>query len=315
MKLFKSILLFIVFIISLVWIGFKNPGLDFFSTKKDNIVILASPDILKNHVKTILDTPGPRNYFNIDIINLVAKKIEDVFIKYCDEVKVHPYKVLNVEYKNIRCSFNPSLEKRIIIGAHYDVFGKGPGADDNASGVAGILELARLFKEKGMVNGKRVDILAFTLEEPPFFRTKEMGSYIYAKELFDKKIKIEFMLSLEMIGYYSERSGSQKYFLPGMSFLYGDKGNFAALVGSYNDFSLTRKVRTLFNSHSPIEIKSINTPKFIYGVDWSDHLNFWKFDYPAFMITDTAFFRHGNYHKKSDTLDKLDFNYMAGLIN
>jgi len=315
MKIIKYLFLFLIIAFALSWFAFKNPGMDLFDTNESDVVIFSSPSNLKKYVKAIVGTPKPRNYLAPDMLNLVAKKIGEVFAKYCDEVEVLPYIVHGIEYKNIRCSFNPSLQKRIIVGAHYDVFGAGPGADDNASGVAGILELSRLFKEKGMAKEKRVDLVAFTLEEPPFFRSKDMGSYIFAKDLFDKKIKIEFMLALEMIGYYSESPGSQNYFLPWMSLFYGDKGNFAALVGSYQEFSLTRKIRKLFNSNSPIEIKTINTPKFIYGVDWSDHLNFWNFGYPAFMITDTAFFRHGNYHQKSDTPDKLDFSYMAGLIH
>jgi len=315
MKIIKYFLLLLISIIFITFVAFKNPGLDLFKASKDDHIILSDPAKLKNHVESIINTATPRNYLSLKSLNIVADNIFEVFKKNCDEVAFHPYKVKDVEYKNIRCSFNPQLKRRIIIGAHYDVYGQGPGADDNASGVAGILELSRLFKEKGIKTKKRIDLIAFTLEEPPFFRSKQMGSYIYAKELFDKKVEIELMLSLEMIGFYSDEPDSQKYFLPGMSFLFGDKGNYAALVGSYQEFSLTRKLRKALNTYSSIEIKSINAPRFIYGVDWSDHINFWKFNYPAFMITDTAFFRHSNYHRKTDSVDKLDFHSMAELIS
>ncbi|MDA8214996.1 MAG: M28 family peptidase, partial [Nitrospiraceae bacterium] len=200
----------------------------------------------------------------------------------------------------------------LVIGAHYDTVTGTPGADDNASGIAGIIELARLTVSKPLQ--RTVRFVAFTLEEPPIFMTKHMGSYIYAKSLKDEGIKVYGMISLEMLGYYSNRKGSQYYPFPIFKWFYPDKGNFIAFVGNLSSRSFTMRVKKLFKSVSAMPVESLNAVSIIPGVNFSDHLNFWEFGYSAFMITDTAFYRNPNYHAPGDIAETLDYDRMTELV-
>ena len=225
------------------------------------------------------------------------------------------FEVDGEKFRNVIATFGPEDGERIIVGAHYDTVQETPGADDNASGVAGILELAHMLDQYQPVLPFRVDLVAFALEEPPYFRTDKMGSAIHAAQLAKDKVKVRAMIALEMIGYFSDQPNSQNF--PAavlLRWFYPTQGNFIAVVGSLSDTALVRTIKGSMKGASSLPVYSINAPKSMKGIDFSDHHNFWKFGYPAVMITDTAFFRNTHYHKASDTAEKLDYQKMAQVV-
>jgi Zn-dependent M28 family amino/carboxypeptidase len=207
---------------------------------------------------------------------------------------------------------DPAPDGILIIGAHYDSAEGTPGADDNASGVAGLLELARLTAARPLK--RTIRFVAFCLEEPPVFMTRHMGSYIHAESLHREGAKIFGMISLEMLGYYCNDKGCQYYPSSFFKLAYPSTGNFIAFVGNFSSRRFSNRVKTAFASSSAIPVESLNGFSIIPGVDFSDHRNYWKFGYPAFMITDTAFYRNPNYHEPGDTADTLDYDRLATLI-
>lgn len=188
----------------------------------------------------------------------------------------------------------------ILVGAHYDTVPGSPGADDNASGVAVLLELARLVPAG-------VRFVAFANEEAPYFLGPEMGSFVYARE---RAAKLRAMFSLEMLGYYSDAPGSQAYPAP-LGMFYPDRGDFVAFVGDLGARALLRQAIGIFREKASFPSEGLAAPSFIPGVAWSDHWSFRKHGFPAIMITDTAFYRYPHYHRASDTPDKLDYERMA----
>jgi Zn-dependent M28 family amino/carboxypeptidase len=233
------------------------------------------------------------------------------FLKHTNRVFIQHYKVNGNDYKNIIASFGPEEGERIIVGAHYDVRREEDGADDNASGVAGILELAKLFK--GQALKYRIDLVAFTLEEPPYYNTKQMGSYVHAKSLHDAGIPVKGMISLEMIGYFSDKENSQEYPVSIMKWIYGNKGNFITIVQKSFCGKFAREFKKLSFRNNSIATKSFRIPSFF--ADQSDHKSYWKFGYSAVMVTNTAFYRNHNYHTKLDKLDSLDVPKMGLVID
>ena len=216
------------------------------------------------------------------------------------------------EYRNVIARFGPASGPLLVIGAHYDSCGDTPGADDNASGVAGLIELARALAARPPAHS--VELVAYTLEEPPFFRTDNMGSFRHAQALAQQRREIRLMLSLEMIGFFRDTPDSQRYPMGALELLYPDEGNFVALVGGYQDFGAMRRVKGLFKGASALPATSINAPSLVQGVDFSDHASYWRFKMPAIMVTDTAFLRNPNYHGPGDTADTLDYARMAQVV-
>jgi Zn-dependent M28 family amino/carboxypeptidase len=272
---------------------------------------------LKATVRFISEEVGPRSYQDLEKLNKTADYIEERLRSYGCDVKRQSFKYMGNTYHNIIGEVPPVRNnisnEVLIIGAHYDTVPYTPGADDNASGIAGLLELARLTAAKPPV--KTVRFIAFTLEEPPLFRTRHMGSYVYARSLKKERVKIEGMISLEMIGYFCDRKGCQYYPFPFFRWFYPEEGNFIAFVGNISSKAFTKKVKDAFKKVSALPIESLNTVSLVPGVDFSDHSSFWDFGYPAFMITDTAFYRNPNYHSQGDTADTLDYKRMALLIH
>ena len=269
---------------------------------------------LKSHVIFLSEKIGERNYLDTEKLDKAADYIEEKFRSYKCNVKRQSFKAENKTYYNIEAEVKGTsdIDKIIVIGAHYDTVTGTPGADDNASGVAGILELARLASEKPLPYTIR--LVAFVLEEPPFFRTKNMGSYVYAESLKKEGLKIEGMVSLEMIGYFCDKDGCQYYPLPFFKWFFPKKGNFLSFVGDIGSRKFTQKIKKAFQKSSSLPVESINTISLVPGIDFSDHMSFWKFGYNAFMITDTAFYRNPHYHTQSDTAEKLDYKKMAEFI-
>jgi Zn-dependent M28 family amino/carboxypeptidase len=199
----------------------------------------------------------------------------------------------------------------VVVGGHYDsVFGCA-GANDNASGVAATLALARRFA--GRRPARTLRFAGFVNEEPPHFRTPEMGSRVYASGCRARGERIVAMLSLETIGYYSDRPGSQKY-PPGVGLCFPSQGDFIAFVGNLRSFRLVRRCRRLFRKHSDFPCEAAALPGFLPGVGWSDHESFWESGYPAVMVTDTAPFRYPQYHREGDTPDQLDYLRCARVV-
>jgi hypothetical protein len=269
--------------------------------------------IIWSHLTTLTQTKDKRIHENIQQLNETADYIRTVFSRYSDSVYTQTYTVNGNVYKNIICSFGTYNKKRIVVGAHYDVCGEQQGADDNASGVAGLLELSRLLKGKSL--SYRIDLVAYTLEEPPYFRTEYMGSYIHAKSLVDHKVDVFGMVSLEMIGYFRDEEGSQDYPIKGMSLFYGNKGDYITLVDKLGSSPFAKIFSKQFKSLQLIKTKTFAGPKMLAGIDFSDHLNYWKFEIGALMITDTSFFRNKNYHQSTDTMQTLDLKRMGKVID
>jgi hypothetical protein len=281
-------------------------GLGFVSAQTNSVIV-------KAHLTRLTKTKGYRTYTNIPLLDKTAAYIDSVFKQYSDSVGMQPFLVEGRKYNNVICSFGTENSERIIIGAHYDVCGEQEGADDNASGVVGLLELARQLKDKKLKY--RIDLVAYTLEEPPFFRTEHMGSYVHAKYLKDHHIAVFGMVSLEMIAYFKEEKKSQSYPLKALRCVYGSKGNYITLVNKFGSGTFARQFTRSYKSTKTIRTKEFKGPKSLVGIDFSDHLNYWQFGFSALMLTDTGFYRNHNYHQKTDTLETLDLTKMTAVID
>jgi peptidase M28-like protein len=200
----------------------------------------------------------------------------------------------------------------VVVGAHYDSVAGTVGANDNATGVAATLELARLMKESHP--RKTVRFVFFVNEEPPYFQTESMGSLAYARHLRRENVPVSAMISLETIGFYSDAAGSQKY-PPVLSLFYPDRGNFIGFVGNPESRNLVRRSIRKFRESTPFPSEGVAAPADWPGVGWSDHWSFWQEHYPAIMITDTAVFRYPYYHTAHDTFDKVDFDKAARVVD
>jgi Zn-dependent M28 family amino/carboxypeptidase len=269
---------------------------------------------LKKTVNILANEIGSRGYFQTDALERAADYITSELGYYGYAVSLQPYEAEGRSYKNIFVEIEgkKTPEKILVIGAHYDTVTGTPGADDNASGIAVLLELARLFA-KGSFN-KTLQFVAFTLEEPPFFYTKNMGSYLYAESLYKKGRNVEGMICLESIGYFVDRSESQFFPLGFFRWFYPNKGNFIAFVGNFQSKGFLNRVKSGFKKGTDLPVESISTFSIIPGIDFSDHRSFWKFGYNALMVTDTAFYRNPNYHTVGDIPETLDFERMAEVV-
>ena len=246
-----------------------------------------SVDNMKRTVQHLTDIYPPRNHFNTESLGNSANYIIREFNKFGVEVEQQKFEVSGNTYKNVIASVGPKSGLRIVVGAHYDVCEEQPGADDNASAIAGMLEIARFAKLHESELPYRVDFIAYTLEEPPYFGTNKMGSYIHAKYLHESNINLRGMICLEMIGFYNDQKDSQKYPLPLMRLFYGSRGDFISVVSNYGSSSFSKQVSKHLKATS-IKVKTLNAPTFFGGIDFSDHRNYWKFKYDAVMVTDTA---------------------------
>lgn len=280
-----------------------------FASARTGPEVKVDADRLKAIVTKLSVDFAPRDYTHPANLDLAAEWIRTELAATSDTVKTQEWQVNGVTFRNVTALYGPTSEERTVVGAHYDGCEPYPAADDNGSGVAALLELARLLK----ANPPRaqVELVAWSLEEPPFFRTPNMGSFIHAKSLADAKVKVRGALSLETMGYYRDEEGSQRFPTPGLSLLYSTRANYLAVVGNLGQIGITRKVKSAMQSAAPLQIFSINAPVAIPGIDFSDHLNYWKFGYPAVMLTDTAMNRNDNYHRATDTADTLDYPRLA----
>lgn len=267
---------------------------------------------LEQHVRYLSQDLHPRNHEHHEHLERAAAYIQRALEASGADVSIQEVVVEGTRYRNAIAKFGSPTGPVRVIGAHYDSHGDTPGADDNASGVAGLLELARLLGRSPPP--RAIELVAYTLEEPPHFRTEHMGSAWHARSMSAAHRDVELMLSLEMIGYFSDEPGSQRYPFPALASLYPDRGNFIALVGRLDDFGQMRKVKAAMAGATTLPVRSINAPATLRGVDFSDHLNYWNEGMPAIMVTDTAFMRNRNYHQPQDTFERLDYERMAKVV-
>lgn len=275
------------------------------------------PDIsIQNLMKTVtyLTTMTPaRNYEQLTSMDRAAAYISQRLLEYGFKPTEQEFFVNGKRYVNIVATVGPQEGKRVVVGAHYDVCGDQSGADDNASGVAGLLEIARFAKKHEHELKYRTDIVAYALEEPPFFGTNNMGSYFHAEYLHKNNIEVKGMICLEMIGFFKEEKNSQRYPLGILRLFYPSTGDFIAVVSNWGSSGLANQVaRHLRNSSIPVA--KLKAPSLVTGIDFSDHRNYWKFGYDAVMVTDTAFYRNNNYHKQTDTMATLSFPKLQEVV-
>ena len=274
--------------------------------------LAVEPARLEAHVRFLAETCAPRHWQGRAGLEKAGCYIAETLRSSGGRVSEQVFDVRGHPYRNVIASFGPEGGARILVGAHYDACGPLPGADDNASGVAGVLELARLLGAHPPP--LRVDLVAYTLEEPPFFRTGNMGSARHAQALAMEGAKVKAMIALEMIGRFSDAPGSQAYPSLLISPLYPDRGNFIAVVGRLGDIGLVRSVKRSMTRATALPVVSINAPRWIPGIDFSDHHPYWDAGFPAVMVTDTAFYRNTDYHTGEDTPDRLDYVRMSQVV-
>ena len=204
-------------------------------------------------------------------------------------------------------------DESIVVGAHYDTVSGSPGANDNGTGVAALLELAR--RLAGHPLRRTVRFVAFVNEEPPFFQTPQMGSVVYASAARARGDRIAGMLSLETMGYYSSAPGSQQYPSPELAGLYPDVGDFISFVTNEASRPLLESASRAFVASTRVPLKGAALPEALPGTGWSDHWSFWQAGYQAIMVTDTAPWRYPHYHTAEDTPDKLEFGSFIEVVN
>ena len=275
----------------------------------------AKKENLYRHVDYLASIGGYRHYANYIGLRRCIDYICAEFGTTNGRVALQNFRVQDGSYQNIICSMGPERGPRIIVGAHYDVCGPQPGADDNASAVAGLLEIARMIGSRQHQLKYRLDLVAYCLEEPPFFGTENMGSYHHARSMRDQKSAVMEMICLEMIGFFAETENSQQFPFPMMKWIYPNKANFIAVIGNLRNWRLVRQVQANMRRGANIEVCKLSAPTLIPGVGLSDHSSYWKFGFPAVMVSDTAFYRNPNYHLPSDTIGTLDFVKMAEVVN
>ncbi len=272
------------------------------------------PDVqaLKTHVHTLVTRFRPRG--NLDVVNLnaAANHIRGQFQALGLSPTEQTFQTDGETYRNVVARLGNHGGPLLVVGAHYDTCMGNPGADDNASGVAGLLELARLLVKHPPACD--VELVAWTLEEPPHFQTPNMGSAHHANMLRANGVTVRVAVSLEMIGYFSDAPGSQKAPLPWLTPLIPSQGNFIGVVGDLGQGGVTRAVKRAMRAASPLRVVSVNAPRWVPGVDFSDHRNYWALGWPAVMITDSANNRNPHYHQQTDLPETLDYVRMGQVV-
>ena len=270
---------------------------------------------LRQHVSALAGEIGERHVGRASALEQAALYIERVLTAGGYDVARQPYFVGDQEVRNLEAERLgvTSATEILVLGAHYDTVPGSPGANDNASGVAALLELARLFHDRRPA--RTIRFVAFVNEEPPFFTTDLMGSVVYARRCRARRENIVGMFSLETIGYYTNVPGTQQ--VPGPALfhrLYPSTGNFIGFVANLRSRQLMRRAGGHFRRATCFPSEGVAAPTAIPGIGWSDHWAFWQEGYQAVMLTDTAPFRYPHYHVPSDTPDKLDYDGLARVV-
>jgi hypothetical protein len=299
--------------ILLWWFGLRMPG------KNISVAAALSPaemDLraeLVAAVQTLGAEIGERNMARYQQLNAAADFIENSFSAAGLRPRRDSYELQARVCHNIEVEVPGAKPQIVLVGAHYDsVFGA-PGANDNGTGVAALLALARRFVGKSSQQTLR--FVAFVNEEPPYFQTEQMGSFVYAGRCKAHGDQISAMLSLETIGYFSDAPHTQIYPSRGLGVFYPTTGNFIGFVGNLRSRALLRRTVGLFREQAKLPSQGAALPSFMPGVGWSDQWAFWQHGYPGIMITDTAPFRYPHYHRASDTPDKIDYDRFALVVS
>ena len=275
---------------------------------------LSLADELKRHVVKLAGEIGHRDTWHPENLAKTADYIEGELTAAGLKVGRQGYSVDDVICHNLYAQVDGQTKEIILIGAHYDSVHGSPGANDNASGVAALLALAKRMAKPDKPYKRSLRFVAFVNEEPPFFQTDRMGSLVYAKRCKERGEIIPAMISLETIGCYSDEKGSQRYPAP-FSLFYPSEGNFIGFVGNNESADLVRRIIGKFRNDVRFPSEGAALLGSIEGVGWSDHWSFWQYGYKAIMVTDTAPFRYRQYHTKDDTPDKINYERTARVVD
>ena len=267
---------------------------------------------LRSHVVALSVTYCPRDWEHEVNLGACADYIAAHFTNAGAVVQTQMVPAQGRKYRNVIARFGVGRGSKVVVGAHYDACGTTPGADDNASGVAALIELAYLLGRHPP--DREIELVAYVLEEPPFFRTPLMGSVVHAANIAAEKQKIVGVIVLEMIGYFNDQKGSQSYPSLLLRLIYPSRGDFVTVVGTWNQGDWIKAVKTAMKGTTDLPVYSIRAPALIPGVDFSDHSSYWPRGFNALMITDTAFYRNTEYHTINDTEDRLDYGRMSKVV-
>jgi Zn-dependent M28 family amino/carboxypeptidase len=269
---------------------------------------------LRAHVDMLAGTIGERNLWHYEALEGAAQYISGQLTASGYTARRQTFELAKLPMSNVEGVLEGTsrASEIVVVGAHYDSVSGCPGANDNGTGVAAVLELAQRLARTP--RARTIRFVAFVNEEPPFFQTEHMGSAVYANAAKARGDRIAGMLSLETMGYYSDEPGSQRYPAP-MGALYPDVGNFIGFVANVGSARLLLQARRAFKQRTSFPVQSAAAPAGIPGVGWSDHWSFWQAGYPAMMVTDTAPFRYPWYHTPDDTPDKIDYDSLAHVVD
>lgn len=256
----------------------------------------------------------PHNYVSYDELLKVTDYIEGELATTTPNVERQNYSAQSQTFSNLIAEVPGQRhpDEIIVVGAHYDSVVGVPGANDNGSGVAAVLALARHFAQQP--SDRTLRFIAFANEEPPFFWTENMGSLVYAKRAKEQGDNVVGMLSLETMGYFDDAPGSQRYPIGILDRIYPIQGNFISFVGNLASSDWVRQVVKQFRQVAQFPSEGAILPNAVAGAGWSDHWSFWQQGYPALMVTDTAPYRYPHYHTPEDTPDKLDYEHLARVV-
>jgi hypothetical protein len=307
-------ILAVILLIFCIWAYFtmlKMPGK---SGKGSMDVQIPLEKELYQDVQHLAGVIGQRNVWNYESLVKAAEFIESSLMEAGYEVRRQSFTAEREDCCNLEVEITGTTKAKeiVIVGAHYDTVFGSAGANDNSSGVAGVLALARRFHSKQP--DRTLRFVLFVNEEPPFFQTDTMGSVVYAKECREKNDNIAAMLSLETIGYFTDEPKSQQYPFP-FNLFYPSTGNFVGFVSNIKSRKLLREVLGNFRENCDFPSEGGAVPEIIPGIGWSDHWAFWQEGYPAVMVTDTAPFRYLYYHGPEDTPDKIDYESLAIVVS
>ena len=266
------------------------------------------------HVEMLAGTIGERNVWRYEALRRAADYIDDEFTRHGYEPHRQTYEVSRVPVSNIEATLTGTgrAAEIVLLGAHYDTVSGCPGANDNGTGVAALLELSRRFA--GRPQPRTIRFVAFVNEEPPFFQTDAMGSVVNARAARARGDNIVAMMSLETMGYYSSERGSQQY-PPPLAMMYPDVGDFIGFVANVGSARMMMRARKAFKQRTAFPLQSAAAPASLPGVGWSDQWAFWEAGYPGMMVTDTAPFRYPWYHTAEDTPDKISADKLAHVVD
>jgi hypothetical protein len=301
-----------ILVLLLVW-GNRMPGKNISRAAALNEAEIALRAELVADVKALAGDIGERNMNQYPQLRAAAEFIEASLTRAGLTPRQESYELRGRTCHNLEVEIRGARPEILVVGAHYDSVIGCPGANDNGSGVAALLALARRFA--GKTPGQTLRFVAFVNEEPPYFLNGEMGSLVYAKRCQERGDKITGMISLETIGYFSDAPGSQNYPVPGLGLFYPSTGNFIGFVANLPSRALLRKAIGIFRDQKKLPAEGAALPGAVPGVGWSDHWSFWQCGYPAIMITDTAPFRYPHYHESTDTPDKLDYDRFTLVVS